>query len=262
LQRNLADAAGQIAWMTNQLATRMRRDDLPRVVLLGAANVGKSSLFNRLTGGVALVSASPGTTRDYLTATLDLETAQCQLIDTAGMEGEGQQSAIAERAAALAGEQRRDADLRVLCLDASREPNEWELAQLAANQRPGQVVILTKCDRVAGGESDRYFPRDAVRTSAVTGEGIVELRAALRAALLEIERGDSAAALSAERCSESLREASEALERARVLAQTSAGEELVAAELRLALSDLGKVVGAVYTDDILDRVFSRFCIGK
>ena len=73
---------------------------------------------------------------------------------------------------------------------------------------------------------------------------------------------DSAVALSAERCGESLREASESLERARALAQSAAGEELIAAELRLALADLGKVVGAVYTDDILDRVFSRFCIGK
>jgi tRNA modification GTPase len=66
----------------------------------------------------------------------------------------------------------------------------------------------------------------------------------------------------AERCRESLQAARAAIERAQAAARASLGEELVAAELRLALGELGAVVGAVYTDDILDRVFSRFCIGK
>ncbi len=262
LQRQLANAAEQIARLIDQLATRSRGDDLPRVVLSGAANVGKSSLFNCLTGGVALVSAAPGTTRDYLTATLDLGSVQCQLIDTAGVESAGRQTAIGRRAATLAAEQRQDADLRVLCLDASRPADAWERAQLAANQRDGQIVILTKSDRVAREDAGRDFPAVAIKTSALTGAGIVELRDALRDALLEIERGNSVAAWSAERCGESLREAGESLERARLLAESAAGEELIAAELRSALADLGKVVGAVYTDDILDRVFSRFCIGK
>ena len=263
LQLQLTDAAGQIARMTSQLASRTRRNDLPRVVLVGAANVGKSSLFNRLTGGMALVSAEAGTTRDYLTATLDLGAVQCQLIDTAGIEAQDPASVIAARATSLAAEQRQDSDLVLLCLDSSREPNEWEYTQLAANHRAATIVVLTKCDHETCGEFGRSaFPVEALGTSAATGAGIVALRAAIHAALMEIGRCDSAAALSAERCGESLREAGESLKRAGALALSSGGEELIASELRSALADLGKVVGAVYTDDILDRVFSRFCIGK
>jgi tRNA modification GTPase len=68
--------------------------------------------------------------------------------------------------------------------------------------------------------------------------------------------------LTAERCAESLRAVGEALGRARELNASAAGDELVAAEMRVVLGELGKVAGAVYTDDILDRIFSRFCIGK
>jgi len=263
LERQLAEATAQIEQITGQLAARTHSDELPRVVLVGAANVGKSSLFNRLTGGAALVSKEPGTTRDYLTATLDLATVCCQLIDTAGIERREPRSVVAGRAATLATEQRQGSDIRLLCLDSGREPDAWEKAQLVANQPAGQLVVLTKCDagicrEFAGGG----FAAGAVATSAITGVGIDALRDRLRAALLEIEQGDSATALTAERCGESLREAGESLRRANALAREAGGEELIAAEIRMALTDLGKVVGAVYTDDILDRVFSRFCIGK
>jgi tRNA modification GTPase len=263
LNRQLADATAQIERITEQLGARTRNDDLPRVVLVGSANVGKSSLFNRLTRGAALVSSEPGTTRDYLTATLDLGNVRCQLIDTAGVESKRHQSVVADQAAALAAKQRQNCDIRLLCLDSGREPDEWERMQMAANHSAAQLVVLTKCDAgICEGPLSTGFTAGAIATSAVTGVGIEALGDALRAALVEIERGDSAAALSAERCDESLREAGESLKRAGTLAQASAGEELIAAEIRSALADLGKVVGAVYTDDILDRVFSRFCIGK
>lgn len=274
LQRQLADATAQIEQITEQLGARTHRDDLPRVVLVGAANVGKSSLFNRLTGGAALVSNEPGTTRDYLTAMLDLDEVRCQLIDTAGIESQEsvasqeRPSVVAERAAALAAEQGQGCDIRLLCLASGREPDAWERAQLAANHSTVQLVVLTKCDTVKfdavklDEPISTGFSASSIATSAVTGVGIDALRDLLRAELLEIERGNSATALSAERCGESLREAGESLSRACALAGASDGEELIAAEIRSALADLGKVVGAVYTDDILDRVFSRFCIGK
>jgi tRNA modification GTPase len=77
-----------------------------------------------------------------------------------------------------------------------------------------------------------------------------------------MNRSDNAASSTAERSADSLRLAQESIARARGLNSTAGGEELIATELRQALGELGKVVGAVYTDDILDRVFSRFCIGK
>jgi tRNA modification GTPase len=91
--------------------------------------------------------------------------------------------------------------------------------------------------------------------------GLDELRRALAAELEELG-GDAVVASTALRCRDSLAQAAAALERARELAAAGGGEELVAAEVRAALDGLGQVVGAVYTEDVLDRVFSRFCIGK
>jgi len=139
---------------------------------------------------------------------------------------------------------------------------------------PRTILVLTKADAVA--EEDLTDLRkaavlsaglavddstDVVITSSCTGRGLDELREAIRTAVESCDTNHSVVG-TAVRCRESLRRASASLRRARYLARTSGGEELIAAELRAALTELGKVVGAVYTDDILDRIFSRFCIGK
>jgi tRNA modification GTPase len=103
----------------------------------------------------------------------------------------------------------------------------------------------------------------AIATSSVTGEGLDALRTAIRAALLDAAgTGGEVVAATAVRCRQSLARASRGLRNARKLARDEQSEELIAAEIRAALEELGTVVGAVYTDDILDRIFSRFCIGK
>ncbi len=101
-----------------------------------------------------------------------------------------------------------------------------------------------------------------LRTSSVTGEGLDALRAQLRQQALAAGggRGEVLAATAA-RCRESVRLAGESLGRARRVAATGQ-DELAAAEIRVALEELGKVTGAVYTDDVLDRIFNRFCVGK
>jgi tRNA modification GTPase len=148
--------------------------------------------------------------------------------------------------------------LRLLCIDMTRPLNPWEAQQLAANPSGPRLVVLTKSD----GQSHMHSPPGAVVTSALADTGLDALRRAIREALSELAHGESAAFASASRCAESLRAAADSLARAGQLNETRSGEELVGSELRLALDELGKVVGAVYTDDILDRVFSRFCIGK
>jgi tRNA modification GTPase len=135
--------------------------------------------------------------------------------------------------------------------------NLWEtneLAKLASTD----LVVVTKAD------GQRSLPRvsGAIETSAKMGGGLAQLRHAMRSALIELSLGETAAQATADRCADSIRAAAESLKRARQLNRQQAGEELVGSELRVALDELGKVVGAVYTDDILDRVFSRFCIGK
>ena len=258
----LNQAADAALRLTAQLADRARSDDLAQVALVGWPNVGKSSLFNALSpGGTALVCDEPGTTRDYLTATLDLGPVRCQLIDTAGAEPdcpEGPARSVAQAAQRLAELQSAGCDVRVLCLDSSRPLNDWEQRELAEGHRAPQLIVLTKCD----GPCHTSLPSGAIATSAISGLGLEIFRQALRQAVVEISRNETAASLTAERCAESLRAAGDALSRASVLNQADGGEELLAAEIRLALDELGKVVGAVYTDDILDRIFSRFCIGK
>ena len=261
LNEQLNEAAGEVAALTQQMASRGLATDLARVVLVGLPNTGKSSLFNALTGNAdALVWEQPGTTRDYLTAELDLDGARCLLIDTAGV-GNGPDEAIAEvpRAAqAISAQQRREARVQLFCIDVTRPLGNWERARLAANTS-GRLVVLTKTDLPPRTD----FAQRAIRTSSLTGEGIGELRSHVRQALLAAEVHHAGVVPgTAVRCRQSLRLAAECLRRAREVSQAAYGEELIAAEIRTALEELGKVVGAVYTDDVLDRIFSRFCIGK
>jgi len=104
---------------------------------------------------------------------------------------------------------------------------------------------------------------DLILTSSLTGAGLDKLRAAVRQSIVSLG-GDYAEVVAGTgvRCRESLACAAESLDAASLLAQQEVGDELVAAELRTAVDHLGQVVGTVYTDDVLDRVFSRFCIGK
>ena len=99
-------------------------------------------------------------------------------------------------------------------------------------------------------------------TSAETGEGLDTLRTAIASALRAVDADGDAPASTGARCRDSLVRAAEALRSASATLLAGGGEELVAIELRLAIDELGKVVGAVVTDEILDRIFQRFCIGK
>jgi len=261
LQRQLQEAAELVDELARQTDTRGHGDGAIRAVLAGRPNVGKSSLFNALIGTAgALVSPRPGTTRDYLTAELDLDGVRCQLIDTAGMATtDNEPCPIQHAAQQTTAEQRRQAHLEVHCLDCTRADVEQQHEQLARADAGPAIVVLTKVDL----PRETGCPQGAIATSSVTGAGIDALRAELRRAVLSADAtGGDAVAGTVVRCRESLRLAAECLGRCLRLLDDGGGEELIAAELRVALDELGKVAGAVYTDDVLDRVFSRFCIGK
>jgi tRNA modification GTPase len=261
IDEGLAAASAVVADLAGRMDARHATGELPRMVLVGWPNVGKSSLFNALLGKTgALVSDLPATTRDYLTAEIDLHGVRCLLVDTAGVEIDPAGPAAAIRQAAQAGSagQARGADVEILCLDASRPLNGWERAQLAAGAG-SRLVVLTKTDRAA--ETD--FAGPAIPTSSAAGRGLAELRGQLRAAAISARlSGGRVVAATAIRCHESLRRAGASLGLAREILAAGDGEELVAAEIRTALEALGMVVGATCTDDLLDRIFSRFCIGK
>lgn len=254
------DAMGQqIAAIAGQLRERGGDGERARVVLYGRANAGKSSLLNVLAGeDAALVSPIAGTTRDFVTRDARFSQRSCVLIDTAGIVAETAINHLDDAMQVATGRQAQAADLKILCLDRSLELTNWESDELARND-DRRLVVWTKCD--LGPHIDASSDI-GIATSSHSGVGIQELKTAIVAALdsSDVESGSIAA--TADRCRESLRLAAESLLRASETARGSCGDELVAAELRLALEELGRIVGAVYTEDILDRVFSRFCIGK
>lgn len=262
LAAELAKAVEAVAGVAAQLAFRRETTDAVRAVLAGQPNTGKSSLFNRLIDAPgALVAESPGTTRDYLTAELELEGVRLRLIDTAGLETAGGMPGndVGRAAQAHTVEQLGAAGVHVLCLDSTRPLSDFERAELARPIRAERIVVLTKVDTAQRTD----FAGDSVRTSSLTGEGIDALRRRLRqAALAASGPATNAVAGTALRCGQSVRLARSCLDRARRLCSDGLGEELIAAEIRTALEELGKVVGAVHTEDVLDRIFSRFCIGK
>jgi tRNA modification GTPase len=266
LETQLAAAAERVDRIAAQMQARGQSGQLPRVVLVGPPNAGKSSLLNCLAGSAAaIVSDIAGTTRDFVARRISLPGGEeCLLIDTAGLVADARPGSISDAAQEAARRQIDEADLTLLCLDAAIGHDHGAVATAdpcgAEPARPPQIVVWTKCDSLSPAEAGR-LPMGGLKTSSRTGEGRGALRQAIAAAL-ESRRTEPVVAGTADRCRESLRLASAALARARQAAEASVGEELVAAEVRLALDELGLVVGAVYTDDVLDRVFSRFCIGK
>ncbi len=263
LCRQLIETESGVAALLRQMVSRTESSDSVRAVLIGRPNAGKSSLFNAIVGhSAAIVSHQPGTTRDYLTADLELDGVKLRLIDTAGIGSPcatlNTESTVDRAARSAAETQHRTADLRVLCLDSTRPMDDWERRTLQEETDERSFVVLTKCDQRRATDCTA----NAVETSSMSGQGIETLRDELQQKVLAAAgASDNVVAGTASRCRESLRLAGESLRRAVVVA-ADGQEELAAAEIRVALDELGRVTGAVYTDDVLDRIFSRFCVGK
>jgi tRNA modification GTPase len=251
LAAGLDQSAGELSELARRLDERGRPEGYPRVVLVGPPNAGKSRLFNALLGrDQAIVSPQAGTTRDYLTGLCDCDGLTVELVDTAGIEDAG------DDVASLAQEHRiRQMDRADLLLDCW--PSAW-------GSHPGRVRgicrrirVRTRCDEGGPGGAS-----DALTTSAVTGAGLAALRTAIAGALRCGDSEGNLPAGTAARCRGSILRAAAALHSASEAILAGGGDELVAFDVRLAAEELGKVVGSVVTDDILDRIFRRFCIGK
>jgi tRNA modification GTPase len=269
IENQLTAARQSIADTLMQLANRSEPQVLAKVVLVGAPNAGKSSLFNALlekygisdTSDAAIVSPQAGTTRDFLTARLEVNGSRFQLIDTAGVEAATDAASIAGHAQEMTRGQRRQAHCTIHCVDTSASESLPILStRNQINRSLAELFVLTKSDLLTNRGPTRTID-SALRCSSRTGAGIAELALAI-AAVLDESPTSGAVASTAARCVDSLRRAEEAVQAALALVADKGGDELVAAEIRTALNELGRVVGAVYTDDVLDRIFSQFCIGK
>jgi tRNA modification GTPase len=250
LLRRLAKGMARLTTAARHLDSRAVTDRPFRMVLAGRPNAGKSSLFNALGGASALVSPTPGTTRDYLIQRFDLGGASVELVDTPGWRPGD--DPIEVQAQALGREQTEQADFLLLCLPADEaiRPDEERMLR---QERPAVLGIATKADLA-------HPLSQLLAVSAVTGEGLETLRQALAEQVRSRRQPPLAPSLS--RCRGHINACLACLRRAHKVVLEDEPAELLALELRGALEQLGEMVGAVYTDDLLDRIFSRFCIGK
>lgn len=326
----------QVACIVETLLSRMTQrrdaDALPRVVLYGPPNVGKSSLFNALTGSHALVYDQPGTTRDYLCARLNLPGGSaCLLTDTAGditwnalntEHAEERTStdhffrvhpeitsdsvsgtddldlhrdpSVEHMADKIALREEVSADLRILCVDRSSLEQMAALINMVTASPTPHVGTVFSNARKAENDShlkDNYHPFNArtlvvlthagesnsplsefqqrqldsispVETSILTGRGLNILSEEIERRINSFTSGDAdVVSATALRCRETLLDIRDSLKRA-ILLTSETYPELIAAEIRSALNNLGIMVGAIYTEDLLDSIFSRFCVGK
>jgi tRNA modification GTPase len=229
-----------------------------QIAIVGRPNVGKSSLFNALVGtSRAIVTEVPGTTRDLVTETVDLDGLRVTLVDTAGIRDT---TDIVESEGVSRTRQAADvSDLILLVADGSRPPgaeNPGEIYQVIETKR---LSVVNKSD-VPGAWSQC----DSISVSAKTGQGIDLLRRSIVEAL-DIELAADRPEITNVRHIELVRLAHDALVRARdaVLAGgRSLSEEFVLADLQEARAALEEVTGKRASDEVLTHIFERFCIGK
>ena len=231
---------------------RMLRDGF-QVVIVGKPNVGKSSLLNLLSGQeAAIVTEVAGTTRDILREQIDIDGLAVELVDTAGLRNDPDR--IEKEGIRRARKALESADA-VLWIQDATDPDHGDIGEKLPEGVP-VTVVRNKVDLV-----DVDKAADAVYMSARTGQGLDDLRSRIRE-LAGYENLGEGAFTARRRHIEALREAQGHFAAGRdALTQTRAGE-LFAEELRLSQQALGKITGAVSSDDLLGRIFSEFCIGK
>jgi len=233
---------------------------LPRVVLCGAPNAGKSALFNALSGGDALVTEHAGTTRDVLEAQVTFGHATATLIDTAGIEDAA--SGPEGRAQVIAAQARTDADVSVWVVDGSTAQRD-EVTRARGLVSDAPVVLAWHKSDIAGRLPDWTGGLDVgacVEVSSRTGDGIEGLRRELARELARVAGGRGREIF--QRHERALREAREELVLAREGIEAGNALELVAEHLRRATEALDRVSGGTTPEDVLDRIFAAFCLGK
>jgi tRNA modification GTPase len=231
------------------------------LAIVGRPNVGKSSLFNRLVERErAIVTATPGTTRDLVSETVAIGGIPVKLVDTAGIRhalDEAESIGICKSMEALA-----DADLVLVVLDASQDETAEDAELLRQAENRPVIVVGNKCDLAHSGQWS-VASGQTVLTSAVTGEGITELRSEI---LQHIggEAGTQAESgfLSNVRHKSLIQESLAALDAAKNAVAGKVPHEMLLMDLYNGLRPLDAMTGATTNDDILNLIFSTFCIGK
>ncbi|MEM1227056.1 MAG: tRNA modification GTPase [Planctomycetota bacterium] len=275
LADRIREATETVREASRQLSHRGPGRSATRVVLVGYPNAGKSRLLNALTGQDAvIVSPQAGTTRDVVEVDSMLGGRPFRWVDTAGFEflnHDGNQAAIKHAAEQLAVTAAADADIRLWCVDGSaggvdeildrlRSHESMDFASGSVRPSSKDLYLATKSDL---GVRHLETKRDWLPISSQTGDGLDVLRRQLVDLADTHDRDEIGGVMgTAARCGDAIQHAIESLTAAGKTLEYQAGHELIAGELRLAVESIGEVTGQICTDDILDRIFSRFCIGK
>jgi tRNA modification GTPase len=232
-----------------------------RLAIVGRPNVGKSSLFNRLLERErAIVTASPGTTRDLVTDRLSLGGIPVELVDTAGLrEAKSEAEAIGIR---KSREALAEADVVMVVLDASVPLREDERELIASLEGRRAMVVRNKADLNTGAEVAPDLPLPFLTTSALSGEGVQTLRDALSESVRNPAGESESGILTSLRQFQAVSGAVDGLDKARGAVAERTPHEMLLLDLYGALRQLDGLTGETTAEDILNRIFSTFCIGK
>ncbi len=234
-------------------------------VIAGKPNVGKSSLFNALLGEErTIVTALPGTTRDFVEEVITLSGIPLKITDTAGLRDSS--DSIEEEGVRRTRNKMDQADLIVLVIDGSVESDNLEIPPVLSNGRK-VVVACNKADlpqRVSLERMKGLFPASpVVATSALYKRGLGELKSALASLLISNPHAQpTSVVLSNLRHKQSLEKTADCLKQARKGLEGETPPEFISTDIQSALHHLGEITGQTSTEELLDRIFSRFCIGK
>jgi tRNA modification GTPase len=249
----------------DRLANSYRSGHLLRdgiqVAITGKPNVGKSSLFNRLVErDRAIVTALPGTTRDTLSETVDISGVPVVLTDTAGLRDaiDDVENLGIERAHRALNE----ADIVLRVLDASIPFSEQDDDRELVGVPGKKLTVINKVDLLTNRTGVENGWPEGLRVSAVTGEGLGELKAAILAVLGGGALDSGGLLITNARHHDSLRRTSNELTSALESIRNAESEEMVLVPLHNALRYLGEITGETTTEEILSQIFSTFCIGK
>jgi tRNA modification GTPase len=234
-----------------------------RVVITGRPNVGKSSVLNRLLKeDRAIVTPVPGTTRDTIEESIDLDGLIIDLVDTAGIRET--EDPLEREGIERSRSAQRQADLQVVVVDGAVALTEEDRALVEQAAAGKHVIAINKTDLARTVEPAATGSEAAcVAVSAKTGEGIDRLRAAIRSQLIGAGSDATEGVMVTNvRHHAALARAGEALAQAKGSAATAMAHEFVAVDVRAAADALGEITGAITTDEILEQIFSTFCVGK
>jgi tRNA modification GTPase len=261
IQRRIAEVQTPLQILAESFSYGKMVHEGLMLAIIGRPNVGKSSLFNRLVERErAIVTATPGTTRDLVTETVSLDGIPVKLVDTAGIRralDEAESIGVRKSLEALA-----DADIVLLVLDAS-QPLTGEDTELLDKVPVNAVIVQNKCDLAGPPFQALRSQLPRIPTSALTGEGIQDLRSQiLRHITGDASNQREAGFLTSVRHQHLVHESLTALDQTSRAVHDRVPHEMLLLDLYNALRPLDEITGATTNDDILNLIFSTFCIGK